>query len=62
MSIDIDKKTADSIIGILGRISVPIYAGTELQLALDINKFLASIASGEKIVIDAKLEDEVEAK
>ena len=47
-----DQEIAQNIIAILGRTNTPIYAGSELQLAVDINQWLARIAEGQVVITE----------
>lgn len=45
-----DQNIANSIMKLFGKINVPMSAEADLQLALDMNRWLATIISGEMIV------------
>jgi len=54
-----DQEIADAIMGVLGRIPFPIYAGTELQLSVDINQWLDKIVKGEVVLSEANTVTEI---
>ncbi len=45
-----DQEIANAIMGILGRTQVPIYCGSELQVAVDINQWLERIVKAETVL------------
>ncbi len=49
-----DQQIATSILNILGRIDIPIYKDSELQIAVDIRQMLAKIANGESLLTAVK--------
>jgi len=57
-----DQEIAHGIIHILGRINTPIYAGNELQDAVNVNQWLSSIVSGEMVLIEPKASAKPKAK